>query len=125
MTNQEWLEELRYGIIAQDRALRHERRVLEHWRPRFGKPSGLGWMHARHGQRPHAGKHFVRHPVDLYHVVDFVETTGLALYDEEPKRISRLFDETIADFSIRIGCPWACGKCHQRGFKPPSKPRER
>jgi len=70
------------------------------------------------------GNHLVRHPVDLYHVVDFSETAGLALHDEEPGRISRLLDETIADFSIGIGCPRACGQCRQRGLKPPSKPPE-
>ena len=82
-------------------------------------------MDARRGQWPHAGNHLVRHPVDLYHVVDFSETAGLALHDEEPERISRLLDETIADFSIGIGRPRACGKCRQRGLKPPSKPPER
>src|SRR5450755_3860409 len=74
--------------------------------------------------RPHAGDHLVRHPVDLYCVVDLVETAGLALHDEEPERISRLFDETIADFLIGMGRSWACGKCRQRGLKPPSKPSE-
>jgi hypothetical protein len=58
-------------------------------------------------------------------VVDFSETAGLALHDKEPERISRLLDETIADFSIGIGRPRACGKCRQRGLKPPSKPPER
>ena len=58
-------------------------------------------------------------------MLDLVETAGLALHDEEPERISRLFDETIADFSIGIGRPRACGKCRQRGLKPPSKPPER
>jgi hypothetical protein len=72
----------------------------------------------------HAGDHLVRHPVDLYCVVDLVETAGLALHDEEPERISRLFDETIADFLIGVGRSWACGKCRQRGLKPPSKPSE-
>jgi hypothetical protein len=33
-------------------------------------------------------------------VADFVETAGLALYDEKPKRIPRLLDETLADLSI-------------------------
>jgi hypothetical protein len=40
-----------------------------------------------------------------HHFDDVVETAGLALHDEEPERISRLFDETIADFSIGIGRP--------------------
>jgi len=54
-----------------------------------------------------------------------VETTGLALHDEEPKRISSLFDETVADLTIAIGRPWARGKCRQRGLKPSPKPSER
>jgi hypothetical protein len=53
-----------------------------------------------------------------------VETAGLALHDEKPKRISRLFDETIADCSFGSGRRWACGKCRQRSLKPPSKPSE-
>jgi hypothetical protein len=40
-----------------------------------------------------------------HHFDDVVETAGLALHDEESERISRLFDETIADFSIGIGRP--------------------
>jgi len=46
------------------------------------------------------------------------------LHDEEPERISGLFDEAISDFSIGIGRPRACGKCRQRALKPPSKPSE-
>jgi len=53
-----------------------------------------------------------------------VETAGFALNDEKPKRISRFFDETVADFSFRSG-RWACGKCRQRSLKPPPKPPER
>ncbi|MET3845030.1 acyl dehydratase [Bradyrhizobium sp. OAE829] len=41
-------------------------------------------------------------------MVDLVETAGLALHDEEPERIPRLFDETIADLSIRVGGPRTC-----------------
>jgi hypothetical protein len=67
-------------------------------------------MDARRGQWPHAGIHLVRHPVVLHHLRAVVETAGLALHDEEPERISRLFDETIADFSIGSGRPRACGK---------------
>ena len=63
---------------------------------------GLRRTDARHRQWPHAGTHLVRHPVLLHHVVDFVETAGRALHNEEPERISRLFDETIADFPIGI-----------------------
>jgi hypothetical protein len=50
-----------------------------------------------------------------------VETAGLALHDEEPERISRLLDE---DLSTGRGRRRACGKCRQRGLKPPSKPSE-
>jgi len=82
-------------------------------------------MDARLGQWPNAGNHLVRHSVDLYHVVDLVETAGLALHDQEPQRISRLCDQTIADFAIGVGRPRACGKCRQRGLEPPSKPSER
>ena len=82
-------------------------------------------MDVRPGQWAHAGNHLVRHPVDLYHVVDFVETAGLALHDEEPERISRLFDEAIAKLPVGIGRPWACGQCRQRGLRPLSQPPER
>jgi hypothetical protein len=47
------------------------------------------------------------------------------LHDEEPERISRLFDETIADFSIGSDRRRACGKCSQRSLKPPSKRHRR
>jgi hypothetical protein len=47
------------------------------------------------------------------------------LHDEKPERTSRLFDETIADFSFGSGRPRACGKCRQRSLKPPPKPSER
>jgi hypothetical protein len=57
-------------------------------------------------------------------VVDFSETAGLALHDEKPECISRLLDQTIADFSIGMGRPRTCGQCRQRGLKPPSKPSE-
>src|SRR6266478_9982466 len=70
------------------------------------------------GKWPHAGIHLVRHPVVLHHLRAVVETAGLALHDEEPERISRLFDETIADFSFGSGRPRACGKCRQRSLKP-------
>jgi len=97
----------------------------EHWRPHFAGPHGLLRTVAPPGQWPHAGNHLVRHLVDLDHVVEFVETAGLALHDQQPERISRLFDETIADLSIGTGGPRACGKCRQRGIEPPSKPSER
>jgi hypothetical protein len=45
-----------------------------------------------------------------------VETAGLALHDQEPGRISRLLDQTVADFSIGIGRSRVCGKCRQRGL---------
>jgi hypothetical protein len=52
-----------------------------------------------------------------------VEAAGLALHNEEPERISRLFDETIADFSIGRVRPRACGKCRQRSLsRRPSRP---
>jgi hypothetical protein len=46
------------------------------------------------------------------------------LHDEEPERVSGLFDEAIADVSIGIGRPRACGKVRKRALKPPSKPSE-
>src|SRR5262245_56361961 len=82
-------------------------------------------MDARHGQWPHAGIHLVRYRVVLHHSRAVVETAGLALHDEKPKRISRLFDQTIPDFSIAIGRPRACGKGRQRRLQPSSKPSER
>jgi len=48
-----------------------------------------------------------------------VKTTGLALHDKEPERISGLFDQTVPDFSIEIGRPRVCGKCGERVLKPP------
>ena len=82
-------------------------------------------MDDRLGQWPRTGIHFIRHPVVLHHLRAVVEAAGLALHDEEPERISRLFDETIADFSIGSGRPRACGKRRQRCLKPPSTPSER
>jgi hypothetical protein len=64
-------------------------------------------------------------PVVLHRLRAVVETAGLALHDEEPERISRLFEETIADFSIGRGRPRVCGKCRQRSLKLPSKPSGR
>src|SRR4051794_13495311 len=95
------------------------------WRRPSSTLYGRRRTDARHRHWPHAGTHLVRYPVLLHHVVDFVETAGLALHDEEPERVSRLFDETIADFPIGICRPWARGKCRQRGLKPPSEPPER
>jgi hypothetical protein len=45
------------------------------------------------------------------------------LHDEEPKGISGLFNEAIADVSIGIG-PRTCGKVRERALKPPSQPAE-
>src|SRR6266576_3199972 len=64
-------------------------------------------------------------PLVLHHLRALVETAGLALHDEEPERISRLFDETIADFSIGSDRRRACGKYRQRSLKPPSKRHRR
>jgi hypothetical protein len=80
---------------------------------------------AGHGRWPHAGIDLARHPIGLHHVRAVVETAGLPLHDEKPERISRLFDETIANCSFGSGRPWACGKCRQRSLKSPSKPSER
>ena len=55
-------------------------------------------MDVRHGQWPHAGNHLVRHAIDLQQVGEVVETAGLALHGEQPERISRLFDQGIAEF---------------------------
>ena len=65
------------------------------------------------------------HPVALHHLRTVVETAGLALHEEEPERISRLFDETIADFAIGSDRQRASGMCHQRSLKPPSKSHRR
>src|SRR5262249_31592297 len=92
-----------------------------------GLPQSLwSWSKdARHGQWPHAGIHLVRHTVVPYHLRAVIKTAGLALHDEEPERISRLIEETVADFWIGMGRPRACRKCCQRALKPPSKPSER
>src|SRR5580704_9219027 len=82
-------------------------------------------MDARHGRWPHAGINLVGDPVGLHHVRAVVKTADLALHDEKPERISRLFDETIADCSFGSRRWRACGKCRQRSLKPPSKPSER
>jgi hypothetical protein len=86
-------------------------------------PYDLLRMDAGHGRWPHAGIDFARHPVGLHYVRTIVETAGFALHDEKPERISRLFDETIADCSFGRG-RWACGKCRQCSLKPSSKPSE-
>lgn len=81
-------------------------------------------MDAGHGRWPHAGINLVRDPVGLHHLRAVVETAGLALHDEKPKRISCLFDETIAGCSFGRGRGWACGKCRQRAAssRRPSRP---
>src|SRR6266550_5668096 len=92
---------------------RCSRRVSGHRRRRFLNPLSYGLRRtgARHDQWTHAGIHLARHPVDLYHMGDAVETAGLALHDEVPERMSRLIDETLADFLIGMGGSRIRGKC--------------
>jgi hypothetical protein len=54
------------------------------------------------GKCPHAGIHLVRHPVVPHHLRAVVETAGLALHDEEPERISRLFDKLSRIFRSEV-----------------------
>jgi hypothetical protein len=91
-------------------------RSTPYWLPRMG---------AGHVRWPHADINLVWDPIGLNHLRAVIETAGLALHDEKPERVSRLFDKTIAGCSFGSGRGWACGKCRQRGLKPPSKPPER
>jgi len=53
-----------------------------------------------------SGQPLVRHAIDLDHVIDLVETHGLALHDEQPERVAGLFDEMLADFRSKSEFGW-------------------
>ena len=57
------------------------------------------------GRRPHARVNLVNHAGGLHNLHAVVETAGLALYDEKPKRITRFFRPGYRGLFVRKW-PW-------------------
>jgi hypothetical protein len=59
---------------------------------RLSSGLGFGRIGAGRGRWAHARINLARDPVSLHNLRAVVETAGLALHDEKPERIARLFD---------------------------------
>jgi hypothetical protein len=67
---------------------------------RLSSGLGFGRIGAGRGRWAHARINLARDPVSLHNLHAVVETAGLALHDEKPERIARLFDQAVPDCSF-------------------------